>query len=390
MSVSYWLDKRNVKVKIKTDIAIIGGGITGVLLAYWMDKLGDIKVALIEKGEIGSGATGRNAGFLLAGTSENYYRMQQQYGKRRSKDIYSLTIENHNIIKEIINKNSISCDYTPCGSITAAVTAEELAELEKSADLLAKDGFESKLIGNDIPDFENCFGGILKQSDGGLNPVRFVNGVVSSYSENIELFQHCEVYNYNTTKNGVKITADKLIVDCEMAILAVNGYAGAVSSFLKGKVVPTRGQVLAVAPIKRQLFDGNSIYCDFGFEYFRQLPNGAVLLGGFRQDYRTEELGYSDETTENIQKGLEIFIDKHLPLLKGREITHRWSGVMGFSPDGLPLIGELPSQPGVMFIGGYTGHGLGFSAVLSKGLVQQLLNGRTDIPLGIFSIRRLI
>jgi len=64
MSISYWLDKSSGKIPLKADIAIIGGGITGLCLAYWLDQIGGVSVALVERGRLGSGATGRNALFL--------------------------------------------------------------------------------------------------------------------------------------------------------------------------------------------------------------------------------------------------------------------------------------------------------------------------------------
>ena len=71
-------------------------------------------------------------------------------------------------------------------------------------------------------------------------------------------------------------------------------------------------------------------YANFVLDYFRQLPTGELIIGGFRQLQKETELGYSDETTDLIQNSLELFLRKHLPKFKDAKITHRWSGVMGF------------------------------------------------------------
>jgi len=319
--------------------------------------------------------------------------MRQQYGNERAKAIYSLTIDNHNLLYEqIIKPHSINCGYTRCGSITAAVTNEEYDELLNSHRLLCDDNFQCELIDETMNaklEVRGFKGGLQQRIDGGINPVLFIEGIKSFLSDKVSIIEHCEVFDIRSESGELNIRAESAAIKCDLAILATNGYAPLLSSFLKGKVTPTRGQVLALSATDKKLFDGHTIYCDFGFEYFRQLSNGVVLLGGFRQNYRAEELGYSDETTESIQMGLEEFISGHIPTLVGQKITHRWSGIMGFSADGLPLVGEIPGHPGVMYIGGYTGHGLGFAVVLTKALAEQLLNGKTDYPLEIFSLRRL-
>ncbi|MBD3167973.1 MAG: FAD-dependent oxidoreductase [candidate division Zixibacteria bacterium] len=394
MSVSYWLDQNKGKKEIRTDIAIIGGGITGISLAYWLDKLGGAKVTLIERGRMASGATGRNAGFLISGMAENHFRMWNRHGPETAKLLHSLTAENHRLIEdELIKKKQIDCGFSRRGSVTSAITDEEFIELEKSYNLLLKDGFECKLLRTEINEklkTEGLRGGILNPADGSLNPVRLVAGIADTLSDDIAIIDRCEVFDISNDSGDILIRSERMNVRCDMAVAAVNAYAPTIIPKLKGEVSPTRGQLLATAPIEEKLFDGHAVYCDFGYEYFRQLDDGTLLMGGFRQHYRADELGYSDETTDNIQKGLERFIAGHIPAASGKKITHRWSGVMGFTTDGLPIVGEIPSTPGLMFIGGYTGHGLAFAFILAKALAEQLINGKTQYPLDLFSIRRLL
>ena len=113
-------------------------------------------------------------------------------------------------------------------------------------------------------------------------------------------------------------------------------------------------------------------------DYFRQLPSGEVLIGGFRQLQKDVELGYADQTSSVIQEALENFLEKHLPKVRGKKITHRWSGVMGFSSDGLPLIGHLPHQTQSYFIGGFTAHGLGLAFHTAEKLKNLILGGPVD------------
>jgi glycine/D-amino acid oxidase-like deaminating enzyme len=127
-------------------------------------------------------------------------------------------------------------------------------------------------------------------------------------------------------------------------------------------------------------------YGDYGYEYFRQLPDGRFLLGGWRHHFRDMEVGYEDRTTLEVQGGLEGFLRRYFPDVADARITHRWSGTMGFSKDGIPLAGELPDQPNVFFAVGFTGHGLGFGLATAERLAERMLAGR---DLGFLDARRL-
>lgn len=113
-------------------------------------------------------------------------------------------------------------------------------------------------------------------------------------------------------------------------------------------------------------------YANAYLDYFRQLPDGSLLIGGFRQLQSDTEKGYSDHTTEVIQKALHDFVKKHFPMAANLPVTHRWSGVMGFSQDGEPMIGSLPTDPQVFFCAGFTGHGLGLAFHSARCLVDMI------------------
>lgn len=126
-------------------------------------------------------------------------------------------------------------------------------------------------------------------------------------------------------------------------------------------------------------------YANFYLDYFRQLNDGSLLIGGYRQLESDTEKGFSDHTTETIQQALHDFVLKHLPRFKDSPVTHRWAGVMGFSVDGEPMVGSLPTDNQTFFCGGFTGHGIG-SAFHTGKVVSDLILGNS-IPDWISSKR---
>lgn len=129
-------------------------------------------------------------------------------------------------------------------------------------------------------------------------------------------------------------------------------------------------------PVER--FMHGPCYANFYLDYFRQLPTGELLIGGFRQLEKATEVGYSDHITATIQDALHDFVSEHLPQFADKKVTHRWSGVMGFSQDGQPAVGAMPEDPQVFFLGGYTGHGIGLAFHTGRCLVD-LIFGR-EVP----------
>src|SRR5205807_583931 len=126
------------------------------------------------------------------------------------------------------------------------------------------------------------------------------------------------------------------------------------------RVRPVRGQMLATAPVARRVFE-RPAYANRGYRYWRQRPDGRLLVGGWRDTAVDEEVGEDERTTSRIQKQLEGFLRERCA---EAEITHRWAGTMGFSHDALPYVGHLAS--GVFVNAGFTGHGMAFATATGE------------------------
>lgn len=394
MTVPYWLSKEEISEPIKTDIAIIGGGFTGVSVAYWLSKYKDIDLVLIEQDELASKASGRNAGFLISGTSEYYSRTINSLGPQKAKVIYQLTLENHRLLKEeIIDTHKVDCDYRRNGSYFLACSQHEFEEIKRSAQLLNEAGFRAELIEkkkiSKLLKTNSFWGACLIPDSGEMDPSRLVKGMAAVSSLKDKIYEHNEVTHIKTNdKFEVEIRTDKNLFSCKMAVLATNAYSPLIEDFFKDKVFPIRGQMFATQPVNDPFFDGRMVSADHGYEYFRQLRNGRIVIGGFREKYADQETGYSDEITTEVQQGLYDFLTTNFPQLKGVKVSHRWAGIMGFSRDGLPIIGGVPNNPPVIASVGFTGHGMGYGFVLGKLLAQYMAENKRSHPLEIFSIRR--
>jgi glycine/D-amino acid oxidase-like deaminating enzyme len=387
MTISVWLDERSDlggarAQTIEADLAIVGGGIVGAAMAYFAYRRGIKNIVVLEAGQAAGGASGRNGGFILRGIHTYYDGCVKQYGREVAAFVYKFGESNQKLIRDFVRDENADIDYDPCGSYLLASSLEELDQLSRSAKLMAEDGFEVALLRDDPID-RGYYGALYNQDDFGINPVKLVRALLQRSKAQVlaeQPVRRLEVHS----EGGIKITATDYVVMARQAILATNAYMPLLEPSFIDRITPCRGQMFATAPLKRRLLE-KICYANYGWEYFRQLPDRRLVLGGCRQFFIEQEVGYGDLVTRNIQSELEHYMKDHFPELAGVHIDHRWSGVMAFTADGLPLVGELPHMPGVFFAVGCNGHGLGSGLGLGRLTVAY---SQGDESLGVFDVRR--
>lgn len=380
MTISIWQDKAN-KPSEKYDVAIVGGGIMGAGSAYWLSQRG-LSVCIVESQHVASGASGRNAGFLLRGIHTYYNEAVKHYGRENASMLFRFTEENVRLIAEFAKRISYDFNYDPSGSYLLACSLEELDDLSESHQLMTEDGFDVEYIKKDPLD-RNYYGALHNACDGGVNPVKLVNTLIAE--SGAQLYDEEAVTSVRKEKS-LQVTTANRIIECDKVLLATNAYSQLLEPWFKDRVKPIRGQILVTQPLRKRILE-KVCYANYGWEYFRQLPDQRFLLGGCRQLFQELEVGYADCTSPEVQASLESYIKDRFPEAAGLPIDYRWSGIMAFTDDGLPLIGELDSLPNVHFAVGCNGHGFSYGLNLSRLLTEVALDGKDA---GIFSSRRLL
>ncbi|MFT6071054.1 MAG: glycine/D-amino acid oxidase-like deaminating enzyme [Bacteriovoracaceae bacterium] len=381
MSVSFWQDSGSNN-RVQKDIVIIGGGFAGLSTAYWLQQEDPtLEIALVEKYEIGDGASGRNAGFITCGSVEHFNRLVEKHGREEAALIWGFSETNLNLLKEHIIKGSENdLLFEHKGSFSLASTETEFKELTEASVLMKS--FDINVEKVDEADIkkrlgaEGFVGGIKYIDDATVNPLkmlRMMRSKIEQHENNhIEFFENHEVSKIETDNGNKVVHTKKNRIEAPIVVYATNGYSPLLDDFFKDKIFPTRGQILMTEKVP--LFMEAACYANFVLDYFRQLPTGELLIGGFRQLQKDVETGYSDQTTETIQRALEEFLQTHIPPVRKASITHRWSGIMGFSVDGQPMVGALPTDPQLYFVGGFTAHGVGLAFNAGKTLVDAMFD----------------
>jgi gamma-glutamylputrescine oxidase len=380
MTVSLWQD-RSSDARHEVDFVVVGAGISGASAAYWLADRG-ASVAIVDAGAPAQGAWGRSGGMLLLGTADPYSRVVDLFGRERAREVWAFTRENRALLVDLVigsGSRDAALRLMRTGTVSASVSEHEQSELERSAAMLREDGFPMESLDRDAMEralrTRAFFGGLRDPSGLTIDPARLTERILElAIEKGAKLFAHHEVFRIEEEENGVVVSTSRARFDAQMALLCANAYSPLLHPHFEGRVYPTRGQMLATEPIEARIAPFG-VYCDFGYEYFWQLPTGEVVAGGWRQHHVDAEKGYSDETTNELQDGLWQFLVSLFPELARVRVTHRWGGVMGFSGDGLPFIGEIPGRQRVKYLAGHTGHGLGFAFNAARLLVRLALDG---------------
>ena len=351
------------------DAIVVGGGVTGCSCALALAERG-FKVRLHEAREIAGGASGRNGGFALRGGAMSYPDAVRQLGRDGARTLWRLSERALDTIETLAGDA-----LRRMGSLRLAVDAAELEELNAEADGLESDGFAVERLGELPSPLRGLFaGGLRHPGDGALQPARWVR----------RLAAHAAAAGVEIRERSPVSSLDEL--DAAHVVIATDGYTHGLVPELDAAIVPTRGQVLVTEPLDRELFPGPH-YARHGYDYWQQLRDGRLVIGGKRDAALEAEETSVETVTSVVQARLEAEVERLTGARPG--VERRWAGIWGTTVDSLPLVGRLPDHDRVWVAAGYSGHGnvLGFAC---GELVSRAIAGDIAPELALFEPARLL
>lgn len=378
MTVSAWQISAD-RPTLTADVAVIGAGLLGCSASYYFGQAGQ-QVILLDGRGVGLGASSRNAGFMLSGLDTYYHQAEAIYGADTTREIWDLSQRCHAFWREIGAKHGVK--MADCGSLLLAESPTEADDLAQAARCMNTNGIDCEFIAGD-PLGRGYLAALRQAQDGSIHPYELTQAIFAE--SGAQLVADSEVYNIDSSGADIVIESRLARVVARRVLICVNAYAAQLHPFFRDKVIPVRAQCLATAPLPEPLLNAVG-YSDYGYMYYRDLPDGGFLIGGGRKQNKSSE-GHTTEDiiSDAVQTHLEAYLKQYFPEAAQQAIVQRWAGIMGFTPDGLPLIGTLPNEPRIGFAVGLNGHGLSFGAMVAERAVDCLLNGTSA---GIFDAYR--
>lgn len=362
----------------QVDVAIVGGGYTGLAAARTLAK-GGASVAVLEQNRFGCGASAVNGGQAGGGLKLGPRQLIDAYGRELGQELWQASLDAVHCLEQLIQVEQIECDYEANGITALAYKPAHFERLARNADWIARElGYQKKIVppeqiraelGSDA-----YFGAVVDETWGGLHPAKYLYGLARAAARaGAMLCEEGEVQRLDRRpgRDGFTLTTERGELQAGEVLIATNGYTGSLVPAIRRRVFAVGSYIVTTEPLspelqaeispqKRMFWDSK-----WFLNYFRLTPDGRLAMGG-RNNLSpnldvVQSAGYLRQAIERV-----------FPQLGNIPLTHTWSGRLGLTFDLLPHIGRID---GVYYALGYSGHGVSIATYLGHE-VAQLIAGR--------------
>jgi gamma-glutamylputrescine oxidase len=349
---------------VDTEVCVVGLGGAGLAAVLELVALGR-RVVGLDAGIVGGGASGRNGGFLLAGLPAFYHDAVRAIGRERARRIYRRTLDE---LDRMTAETPAVIRRT--GSLRIATDASEQADCDRQLAAMRADGLPAE------PYHGPEGTGLLIPTDGVFDPLARCRALAERARQGgAQLFEHSRVEQLSGT--SVRTAHGQL--RCRNVIVAVDGRLEQLLPELAGRIRSARLQMLSTAPVDPRF--SRPVYRRWSYDYWQQLPDGTVALGGGRDRGGEAEWTTDATPTDAVQRYLDVMLREVVGV--DAPVVRRWAAVVGYSGDGLPVVTE--ARAGVWAAGGYSGTGNILGPACGRGLAQLLVRRSTELLAGIRS-----
>jgi len=353
----------NVTSNLEADLVVVGLGGSGLTALLHAAERG-LTVIGIDADRIAAGAAGRNGGLLLAGIADFHHNVRKDFGIERASALYQHTLDEMDRIEATTPEAVARIGALRIGELRAGDDAEELVDTYAHRDALIADGFP-------VENYEGPQGvGILIPTDGTFHPAkRAVLLAKLAVEAGAKIFTHSPAIKI---ESGV-VTTEHGSIMAKHIVVAVDGNLDKALPELAEQVQPTRLQMISTAP-ETKLNLEYAVYTRQGWDYWQQLPDGRIAIGGGRDLALEQEATNVIEPTQVMRKYLE---QKLVELGVTAAVEHHWAAIVSYTNSGLPIVRQV--KPGVWAVGAYCGTGNVVGALLARSVVDQCIDGSSQV-----------
>lgn len=348
---------------LEADLVVVGLGGSGLTALLHAAQRG-LSVIGIDADRIAAGAAGRNGGLLLAGIADFHHNVRKDFGVERATALYQHTLDEMDRIQATTPEAVSRIGALRIGELHHGEDPTELSDTYAHRDALIADGFP-------VENYDGEQGvGILIPTDGTFHPAkRAVLLAKLANDAGAQIFTHSPAIKI---ESGL-VTTGQGSIKAKHIIVAVDGNLGKVLTEVSDLVQPTRLQMISTAP-ETELKIKYAVYIRQGWDYWQQLPDGRIAIGGGRDQALEQE-------ATDVLEPTQVMRDYQERLLKTIGVTapveHHWAAIVSYTDSGLPIVKEV--RPGVWAVGAYCGTGNVVGALLARSAVDQCIDGQSQV-----------
>ena len=372
----------------QVDVAVVGGGYTGLAAARALARRGAV-VAVLEAQVFGWGASSRNGGMVLTGLKLDVAELVAKYGLPLARHLFAASLAAIDCVEQIVAEERIDCAFARSGHLVLACKPAHFAALAHESELLARDfGHPTRLVppaelGDEIG---SCayHGGLVDEASAGLNPAQYAAGLARAALRAGALLYDRTPVERITRERGAGAAAGCLVhtgrgaLRAKAVFVASGGYTGPATPTLRRKIVPLGSYIIATEPlpeaVAREVSPRGRMFFDTKrfLYYFRLTPDRRMLFGG-RAAFFPANSATVRESAEILRRGMA----KVYPQLRDARIEYAWGGTLDVAFDMMPHAGVIN---GLHYAIGYAGHGVAMATYLGSQMGARLAGEACDNP----------
>ncbi len=368
------------------DVVIVGGGVGG-LAAAWHLAEGGITSTVVEARSVASGASGRNGGFFIAGPAPMYNDARARFGADLARRIQAATLAAQQQVYALADDLDAADCFRRVGMLRLAVDAGEADHVRDHARALAEDGFDGRIVeAHELPEPLRRHDriGLVTDHDAAVHPVRWLTALADALvRRGVTIAEGVRVTEPLGSRPGKAQTSHGTI-RAGAIVVAADGNLGALVPAFAGRVRARRLHMVATAPLSVDHV-AHPVSARYGYEYFQQLPDARVVLGGFSDLDGAASYTDREEANPLVHDRLARYLRDDLGV--DAPVTHRWVGIVGYTDDQRPYVGAVPGSAGLFALGGYCGTG-NITAWVGGRIVAELIVAGTSRDTDLFDASR--
>ena len=365
---------------IETDTLIIGAGLTGLSCAYYLSK-DNTSCVVIEAGEVGWGASGRNGGQVIPGLKLNPHEIEQLFSDDLAEKINTLAGTSADRTFSLIEELGIECQHRRTGWIQGAHSKESLKVAHDRAQQWSERGahitlLDKSSIYEEIGGGDYC-GGWIDHRGGSVQPYLYTRGLGEKVAKlGVRIYERTKAEDYKRSGSEWVVTSEKGIITCKNIVFATNGYSDTIEPKIKKSVIPmlslqgateplTDVQLEKILPNRRVVSETRRL-----LNYYHIDSNGRLLFGSTSNFRHVPSL--------NDNERLKREISKKFPQLESVNLDYTWNGRLAITKQHLPKLQRI--HKGVYAGYGFNGRGVALSTVMGEQL-SLLVRGASESEL---------
>jgi len=363
------------------DVAIIGGGYTGLSAALHLARDYNSDVRVLEAGHIGWGASGRNGGFCsMGGTGVHRHQLVKMVGLDKAREFYRSQVEGIELVRELGTSEGIEYQAFGNSELEVAHNPKAFERLQGDHELLTKEfGVEARIFSaaecrERFYDSTEQYGALQTRPTFGLHPLRYCRGLANAATRHgAHLHEHSEVLAWEKSPDGRhKLTTAGGTLTARKVIFSTNGFMpeGLRPEFY-ARTLPVISAIVVTRPLSEQEKAAHAWVTEHPaansrriLNYFRVLPDNRFLFGG-----RGHTTGHAAGEAETYRR-LEAMLKSFWPEWSAVDIEYAWHGLISTTSTLFPSIGCLDDDASVYFGYGYHGNGVNTATWTGKQLAD--------------------